>query len=82
MKAVVMAAVLVAGSASAQDREKQYLEGAGMGYARAAAAVEGEYRLSHLETHRRMRDLLDAEQVKRYDELRGYASGKAQHHKH
>jgi hypothetical protein len=29
-----------------------------------------------------MRDLLDAEQVKRYDELRGYASGKAHHHKH
>jgi Spy/CpxP family protein refolding chaperone len=50
--------------------------------ARTAAAVEGEYRLSHLETHRRMRDLLSAEQVKRYDELRGYASGKAQHHKH
>lgn len=156
MRAVVMAALLVAGSAGAQDREKQYLEGAGMGYARAAelnhfpgpmhvleladplkltseqrdatrslmdthkaqaralgaevvaaerelerlfrsgkvdeavlaraartaAALEGEYRLSHLETHRRMRDLLDAEQVKRYDELRGYASGKAQHHKH
>jgi Spy/CpxP family protein refolding chaperone len=50
--------------------------------ARTAAAVEGEYRLSHLETHRRMRELLSAEQVKRYDELRGYASGKAQHHKH
>ncbi len=156
MRAVVMAALLVAGSASAQDREKQYLEGAGMGYARpaelnhfpgpmhvleladplkltreqraatkslmdthkaqaralgaevvaaereleqlfrggkvdeaalaraarSAAALEGEYRLSHLETHRRMRDLLDAEQVKRYDELRGYASGKAHHHKH
>jgi Spy/CpxP family protein refolding chaperone len=156
MRAVIVAALLVAGSAGAQDREKQYLEGAGMGYARAAelnhfpgpmhvleladqlkltaeqraatqtlmdahkaqarglgakvvaaerdldqlfrggkvdeavlaraartaAAVEGEYRLSHLETHRRMRELLSAEQVKRYDELRGYASGKAQHHKH
>ena len=156
MRAMIMIALLLAGSASAQDREKQYLEGAGMGYARAAelnhfpgpmhvleladqlkltagqraatrtlmdahkaqaralgaevvaaereveqlfrsgkvdeavlaraartaAAVEGEYRLSHLETHRRMRELLSAEQVKRYDELRGYASGKAQHHKH
>jgi Spy/CpxP family protein refolding chaperone len=156
MRAVVMAALLAAGSASAQDREKQYLEGAGMGYARAAelnhfpgpmhvleladqlkltsgqraatkalmdahkaqaralgaevvaaereleqlfrsgkvdeamlaraartaAAVEGEYRLSHLETHRRMRDLLDADQVERYDELRGNTAGKARHHKH
>ena len=156
MRAVVVAALLLAGSAGAQDREKQYLEGAGMGYARAAelnhfpgpmhvleladqlkltteqraatktlmeshkaqarmlgaevvaaerevadlfrrgkvdeavlaraartaAAVEGEYRLSHLETHRRMRELLSTEQMKRYDELRGYVSGKAQHHKH
>jgi len=38
----------------------------------AAAALEGEYRLSHLETHRRMRSLLTQEQVARYDELRGY----------
>ena len=156
MRAMIMIALLLAGSASAQDREKQYLEGAGMGYARAAelnhfpgpmhvleladqlkltveqraatqalmdahkaqvralgaevvaaereldqlfrggkvdeavlarvartaAAVEGEYRLSHLETHRRMRGLLTADQVKRYDELRGYGAGKAQHHKH
>jgi Spy/CpxP family protein refolding chaperone len=49
---------------------------------RTSAAIVGEYRLSHLETHRRMRSLLTDEQVKRYDELRGYASGKAQHHKH
>lgn len=47
---------------------------------RTAAALEGEYRLSHLETHRRMRALLTAEQIARYDELRGYAAGKA--HKH
>ena len=39
---------------------------------RTAAALEGEYRLSHLETHRRMRALLSDEQVKRYDMLRGY----------
>ena len=38
-----------------------------------AAALQGEYRLSHLETHRRMHGLLSAEQVARYDELRGYA---------
>ena len=41
---------------------------------RTAAAVEGEYRLLHLETHRRMRALLTEEQVKRYDELRGHAA--------
>lgn len=49
---------------------------------RTSAAIVGEYRLSHLETHRRMRSLLTDEQVRRYDELRGYASGKAQHRKH
>jgi hypothetical protein len=41
---------------------------------RAAAAVEGDYRLSHLETHRRMRLLLSDEQVARYNEARGYSS--------
>ena len=40
----------------------------------AVARLQGEYRLSHLETHRRMRNILTAEQVKRYDELRGYSS--------
>jgi len=38
-----------------------------------AATLQGEYRLSHLETHRRMRGLLADAQVARYDELRGYA---------
>jgi Spy/CpxP family protein refolding chaperone len=38
----------------------------------AAARLQGAYRLSHLETHRRMRALLTDEQVKRYDALRGY----------
>ena len=37
-----------------------------------AARLQGEYRLSHLETHRRMRALLTEEQVKRYDGLRGH----------
>jgi len=49
---------------------------------RTAAALEGEYRLSHLETHRRMRALLTDEQVKRYDELRGYGSSKPGQHRH
>ena len=47
-----------------------------------AAAVEGEYRLSHLETHRRMRALLTEAQVKQYDVLRGYGTGRPQQHKH
>jgi Spy/CpxP family protein refolding chaperone len=50
---------------------------------RHAAALSGEYRLSHLESHRRMRALLTEEQVARYDALRGY--GSADHkggHKH
>jgi hypothetical protein len=50
---------------------------------RRAAALEGEYRLSHLETHRRMRALLTEEQVARYDRLRGYAQPQEQNpHKH
>jgi len=39
---------------------------------RHAAVLEGEYRLAHLETHRRMRALLTEEQVAIYDRLRGY----------
>lgn len=47
----------------------------------AAVALEGEYRLSHLETHRRMRALLTEEQVARYNHLRGYgAAGGAHRH--
>lgn len=45
---------------------------------RESAALEGEYRLSHLETHRRMRALLSDAQVKRYDQLRGHGGA----HKH
>jgi Spy/CpxP family protein refolding chaperone len=41
----------------------------------AVATLQGQYRLSHLETHRRMRELLTAEQVRRYDALRGYSGG-------
>lgn len=50
---------------------------------RAVAQAQGEYRLSHLETHRRMRLLLTDEQVAAYDQLRGYASGTSTHgHQH
>ena len=48
-----------------------------------AARLQGAYRLTHLETHRRMRALLTKEQVKRYDTLRGYSGGAPhQHRKH
>ena len=45
----------------------------------AAAQMQASYRLSHLETHRRMRDLLTPEQIAKYDVLRGYAAGSDQH---
>jgi hypothetical protein len=44
-----------------------------------AARLQGQYRLSHLETHRRMRALLSEEQVRRYDTLRGYGGSGTQH---
>jgi Spy/CpxP family protein refolding chaperone len=46
---------------------------------RAAAALQGEYRLSHLETHRRMRAILTDDQVRHYDELRGYTGSQQNH---
>lgn len=50
---------------------------------RAAAQAQGEYRLSHLDTHRRMRALLSEEQVAAYDRLRGSANREATHrHEH
>lgn len=49
---------------------------------RQAAAVQGEYRLSHLETHRRMRALLTDDQVATYDRLRGYTGAAGAQHKH
>jgi Spy/CpxP family protein refolding chaperone len=39
---------------------------------RAAASLDADYRLSHLETHLRMKALLSDEQVARYNALRGY----------
>ena len=41
---------------------------------KSAGAIDAQYRLSHLDTHRRMRALLTDEQVARYNEARGYAS--------
>lgn len=51
---------------------------------RAVAALQGEFRLAHLETHRRLRPLLTETQVARYVELRGYTAGQgdAGQHKH
>lgn len=46
------------------------------------AALQGEYRLSHLETHRRMRALLTPHQIMQYDQLRGYAGGNAPQPRH
>ena len=43
-----------------------------------AARLQGEYRLSHLETHRRSVALLTPEQVSKYAVLRGY-SGEREH---
>ena len=40
---------------------------------RASAQLEGEYRLSHLDTHLKMRSLLTSQQVAQYNVLRGYA---------
>ena len=48
---------------------------------RAVAIAQGEYRLSHLETHRRMRALLTPQQIARYDQLRGYQGQGAAPHK-
>jgi uncharacterized cupredoxin-like copper-binding protein/Spy/CpxP family protein refolding chaperone len=57
----------------AGDVPKEALEKA----VQQAAALQGEYRLSHLETHRLMRALLTPEQVARYDEARGYTGNAA-----
>ena len=48
---------------------------------RAVAALQGEYRLSHLDTHRRMHALLMQEQIHQYVKLRGYAADNADHNK-
>jgi len=47
---------------------------------RDAATLEGEFRLAHLETHRRTRALLTEEQVARYVQLRGYGGASPAKH--
>lgn len=44
-----------------------------------AARLQGEYRLSHLQTHWRTKALLSSEQVSMYAQLGGYGR---EHHKH
>jgi Spy/CpxP family protein refolding chaperone len=39
------------------------------------ARLQGELRAAHLAAHLEMRRLLSPEQIKKYDELRGYAAG-------
>ena len=46
---------------------------------RAASQIEGEYRLTHLDTHLKMRALLSDHQVAQYSVLRGYSKGKHGH---
>jgi len=53
-------------------REGRVAEGSLAAAVGTAAALQGEYRLSHLETHRRVRAVLTDAQVTRYDALRGY----------
>jgi Spy/CpxP family protein refolding chaperone len=45
----------------------------------AAGALRADYRLAHLDAHRRTRGLLTPEQVREYDRLRGYADGRPHH---
>ncbi len=50
----------------------------------AAAVLRGEFRLSHLETHRKMTAMLSPAQVESYVRLRGYAAtgGHGKHRGH
>ena len=46
------------------------------------ARLQGELRIAHLRTHLEMKRILAPEQVKRYEELRGYAQAGVQHQGH
>lgn len=63
-------------------RSGQVEQGALRQLVEASAALEGQYRLAHLETHRRTRALLTEEQVERYVALRGYSGGSKPHGRH
>lgn len=52
------------------------------GLVELAAKLQGEYRLSHLETHREVFALLTPEQVALYSKLRGYGGESHTHHPH
>jgi hypothetical protein len=43
---------------------------------RQLTLLHGAYRLTHLEAHRRMKPLLSAAQIAKYDALRGYTSAR------
>jgi Spy/CpxP family protein refolding chaperone len=45
-----------------------------------AARAQGDYRLTHLETHRRALALLTPAQLAKYSELRGYQGSSEHHH--
>lgn len=50
---------------------------------REIAALEGELRWIHIQAHLEMKELLSAEQIDRYNELRGYTgSDKNRHEEH
>ena len=46
------------------------------------ARLQGDLRVVHLQAHLEMRRVLSLEQIKKYDELRGYNSGDADHKDH
>lgn len=46
------------------------------------ARLQGDLRVVHLQAHLEMRRLLSPDQINRYDELRGYNSGDADHKDH
>jgi len=46
---------------------------------RATAQIDGAYRLSHLDTHRQMKALLNEHQISMYNQLRGYSSDQHRH---
>ena len=57
-------------------------EGALRALVREIARLQGELRIVHLRTHLEMKRILAPEQVKRYDELRGYTQAGVQHQGH
>ena len=46
------------------------------------AKLQGEVRFVHLKAHLEMRQVLTAEQIEKYDQLRGYKDGSHSHGDH